>query len=288
MCVQNMVFGNSVFRSGTGVCTSRHPITGEKALFGEYAMNAEGEDVFSVEKKTFTMTQLAQLEPQIYRDLDTVATTLEKHYRDMQDVEFAVDGGNLFVLQSRRAQRSAKASVKVAVDMVEEGLLTERQALLRIDADMLDDFSYEVQDATTTMDTSILLGNGKPISRGVAIGKLCFTREECEKVIEAGESAVLCLHEARARDIGTIKLCAGVLLMSGTESSESAVLCRGLGKVCVLAGEDLRLEGDVTFGLQLRVCQCNIVNSGEVVSLDGNRYYAPTLRPVICFGTDLY
>jgi len=270
ICIQNMVFGNSVFRSGTGVCLSRNPETGAKELYGEFVLNAQGEDVVSGSRISIPVKQLEEQEPDIFKDLTTIMGVLEKQYRDMQDVEFTVDGGNLFVLQSRRGQRNAHASVRIAVEMVEEGLVTEREALLRIDAEKMDYFLHAEQATPKNEGAHILLGRGLPASAGIAVGKLAFESSLCEKWTAEGQKVILCLRTMSTEDLTGIKAAIGLIMLSGTLTSEAAILCRGLGKVCVTGATDFDLI-HVSGSLSLHCVSGEVLQSGDTVILDGSR-----------------
>ena len=271
ICIQNMVFGNSVFRSGTGVCLSRNPETGTKELYGEFVLNAQGEDVVSGSRIAIPVKQLEEQQPDIYKDLNVIMGALEKHYRDMQDVEFTVDGGNLFVLQARRGQRNSHASIRIAVEMVEEGLVTEREALLRIDAEKLDYCLKTVPTADETEGAHVLLGRGLPASSGIAVGKLAFDSSLCVKWVAEGHNVILCLRSMSTEDLAGIKAATGLLMLAGTLTSEAAILCRGLGKVCVTGATDFDLI-PISGSLSLH-CVCGeVLQSGDTVILDGSRY----------------
>eukprot|EP01041_Mallomonas_annulata_P003299 gene3299-6533_t len=268
ICIQTMVFGNSSFRSGTGICFSRNPITGVKELFGDFVFNSEGEDVILRNEDAISLKQLSEQEPRITNELSKICTILEKFYTDIQDIEFAADGGYISILQTRRAQRSSRANVKVAVDMVHEGLLTVREALLRIDADKIDSFTYTELDPSSLLQ-EYSIAKGFPSCQGVITGRLVFTLSECEEWTSRGNTVILCLKELNINDIDAVKLASGVLTIEGSSTSDSAVLCRGLGKVGITGASSLQMF--VIDGKRALLCSdCTAVKVGDEITLDGS------------------
>ena len=271
-----MVYGNKSFHSGAGFCFSRNPSTGEKGLFGEFVFNAEGDEVLTGQRSHITIKQLGEQEPQIFEELESLLGKLERHYSDMQDVEFVVEDGALRLLQTRCGQRTAKASVKIAVDMVREGLSTERAALLRVDAKKMDYFTRPQLDLSPGKEYSVLT-SGYPASHGAACGKLAFCAEDVQKLVAQGHDVILCRREVLASDMVTVKLCVGVITLEGNLTSEGAVLCRSLGKVCVtglgnvLLGAMSTVQDNTSIKTALLVPNGPALFVGDDVTLDGSR-----------------
>lgn len=211
-------------------------------------------------------------EPRIIRELETICRKLERYYKDLLDIEFAADGGMVSVLQCRPGSRSARAAVRVAVDFVDEGILTEREALLRIDADKMHASIYNEPDPASYRNKN-LVAKGLPACHGTVTGKLAFTRQQCVKFMSQGYNTVLCLDDMNVADIPAVKLATAVVTLKGLVSSDAAVLCRGIGKVCVTGASDLILccldkDNDT---VALLCPDCTTLSAGEEVTVDGSR-----------------
>ncbi len=266
--VQAMVFGNLGADSATGVAFTRNPANGDKELYGEYLMNAQGEDVVAGLRTPEKLSALAVEMPRIYQELSEAAYRLEQHYRDVQDMEFTVERGRLFVLQTRTGKQTVQAAVKIAVDMVEEGLLTREEALLRIDANQLSQLfvpAFNSAEKARARCSGRLLAVGLNASPGAATGKLVFDPDEAQQWSERGESVILCRVETCPDDIHGILAARGILTARGGNTSHASVVARGLGKPCVAGCEacqvDLRAE---TLTVQGRT-----FSKGAVISIDG-------------------
>jgi pyruvate,orthophosphate dikinase len=228
--IQSMVFGNLGDNSGTGVGFTRDPSTGEKRFFAECLINAQGEDVVAGIRTPLRIEELKKRLPKAYRELDTIYKRLERHYRDMLDIEFTVQEGKLFMLQTRVGKRTAAAALKIAIDMVREKLIDKKTAILRIDPLQLDQLLHPMIDpkAKTTV-----IAKGLPASPGAAVGKVIFTADEAEKAAERGEKVILVRAETSPEDIGGMDAAQGILTARGGMTSHAAVVARGMGKCCV-------------------------------------------------------
>lgn len=241
--IQTMVFGNMGETSGTGVAFSRDPSTGENIYYGEYLMNAQGEDVVAGIRTPSPVEDLQIHYPEIYRELIDIKDKLELHFTDMQDMEFTIQEGELFILQSRSGKRTGFAAVKIAVDMVHEGLIEKREAIMRVTPDQIDswlrpdiDFSEEYK----------VLARGLPASPGAAVGRIVFTSERAEEWAEQGDMVILVRKETSPEDIGGMDAAQGILTAFGGMTSHAAVVARGMGKCCVTGCHDLVLHMDGT------------------------------------------
>ncbi|MEN8153075.1 MAG: pyruvate, phosphate dikinase [Acidobacteriota bacterium] len=241
--VQAMVFGNLGDTSGTGVTFSRNPSTGENKYYGEYLMNAQGEDVVAGIRTPNPVSELQEENPSIYDQLISFKDILEKHYRDMQDMEFTIQDGNLFLLQTRNGKRTGFASIKIAADMVNEGLLTKREAIMRVSPEDLDQLLHPSIDPGQKYST---LAKGLPASPGAAIGKIVFSAEKAEEMAAKGEKVILVRKETSPEDIGGMNAAEGILTATGGMTSHAAVVARGMGKCCVAGCGDLVIKNDNT------------------------------------------
>lgn len=230
--VQAMVFGNFGEDSGSGVAFTRNPSTGDKYFFGEILFNAAGEDVVAGIRTPLQMEALKERQPNIYDELYTTQALLEKHYRDMQDLEFTIQEGKLYMLQTRSGKRTGRASVKIAVDMVNEGLITEKEALMRVSTDHIEAFLHPMVDPNAKTD---IIAKGLPASPGGATGEIVFSAEEAEDVAALGRSVILVRRETTPEDIHGMKVAAGILTELGGMTSHAAVVARGMG-VCAITG----------------------------------------------------
>ena len=239
--VQQMVFGNKGETSGTGVAFSRNAATGEKEIYGEYLMNAQGEDVVAGIRTPLPIAKLEEQNPAIYKQFMDIVHTLENHYRDMQDMEFTIEEGVLYFLQTRNGKRTAQAALKIAVDLVEEGMLTKEQAILKVEPKQLDSLLHPTFD-TAEIKKSTAIAKGLPASPGAACGKISFTAEEAKERAAAGEKVVLVRLETSPEDIEGMIAAEGILTVRGGMTSHAAVVARGMGTCCV-AGCGTSIDG---------------------------------------------
>ncbi|WP_426452115.1 pyruvate, phosphate dikinase [Paenibacillus sp. S-38] len=258
--IQSMVFGNLGEDSGTGVLFTRNPSTGEKVLYGEYLMNAQGEDVVAGIRTPQEIAGLAGEQPALHLQIEEVAQKLERHYRDMQDIEFTIENGKLYILQTRSGKRTAQAAVKIAADLVEEGVISKPEALERIEVSHLDQLLHRSIDEGQPLN---VLASGLPASPGAATGQAVFDADTAEEWARAGRQVLLVRAETTPEDIHGVLAATGVLTTRGGMTSHAAVVARGMGKPCVCGCEALRIgEGSFTIGGKQ-------VNEGEWISIDG-------------------
>ena len=268
VCVVAMVFGNMDETSGTGVLFTRDPSTGERVLYGEYLVNAQGEDVVAGIATPQKIAQLEHQMPGVYHQLETMAQQLELHYRDSQDVEFTVEQGKLYLLQTRSAKRSAKAAVKMAVDMFEEGLIDKDEALMRVEPDqiyqlLLPRLDPQSKDDATEAGQLITVALGA--SPGGATGRVVFTADEASEQGKRGVSVVLVRPETSPDDVHGLIAAKGVLTSRGGATSHAAVVARGLGKPCVSGAEQMEVRPEEG----MFVCGDIVVREGDEISIDG-------------------
>ncbi len=240
--VQSMVFGNFGDESGTGVCFSRDPSTGEKVFYGEYLMNAQGEDVVAGIRTPHTIGELKKDNPELYSQLVEIKDTLEAHYRDMQDIEFTIQQGSLFILQTRNGKRTGAAAVRIAVDMVDEKLLTREDALFRVTPDQLDQLFHPMIDGKTKKRTTEI-AKGLNASPGAAAGQIVFNADEAEEWVSRGKQVLLVRRETSPEDIGGMNASQGVLTSTGGMTSHAAVVARGMGIPCVVGCSAISVTG---------------------------------------------
>jgi pyruvate,orthophosphate dikinase len=262
--VQAMVFGNFGDDSGSGVAFTRNPSTGERQFFGEYLFNAAGEDVVAGIRTPLPVSALQERTPTIYDELHKTQALLEEHYRDMQDIEFTVQEGRFYMLQTRSGKRTGRASVKIAVDMVREGLITESEALMRVSTDHVEAFLHPMVDPQAKTD---IVASGLPASPGGATGQVVFSAEEAEEQVAAGNSVILVRRETTPEDIHGMKVAAGILTELGGMTSHAAVVARGMG-VCAITGCD---SLSIDYGAGTATTADGVVISrGDTITLDGN------------------
>ena len=261
--VQAMVYGNRSLNSGTGVAFTRNPATGERLFYGEYLMNAEGEDVVAGIRTPEPLETLKRDLPDLYAQLFRMQQTLEMHYRDMQDLEFTIEEGKLWMLQTRTGKRTPKAAVKIAVDMVEEGLIKEREALKRINPDQMDYFLHPMIDPKADRT---LLAKGLPASPGAATGRVVFSADEAEAWANRGEEVILVRRETTPEDIHGMKAAKGLLTALGGMTSHAAVVARGMGKCCIAGCGDITVDAQ---GKRFTTEGGASIAEGEVITLDG-------------------
>ena len=260
--VQVMVFGNMGDNSGSGVGFTRNPSTGEKCLYGEYLLNAQGEDVVSGARTPQPIERLNDQLPQIYKDLEKFAGILEDHYNDMQDIEFTIENGKLYILQTRTGKRTAQAAVKIAIDMVQEGLITKEDALMRIEPNQLEQLLHKRIDPDADFN---VLTKGLPASPGAASGKVVFNTDEAAELGDAGEKIILVRPETTPEDIHGMVASQGILTSRGGMTCHAAVVARGIGKPAVVGAEELRidLEHEVFYVNNIEV------KKGVIITIDG-------------------
>ncbi|MBR6219949.1 MAG: pyruvate, phosphate dikinase [Clostridia bacterium] len=261
--VQPMVFGNLNEKSGTGVAFTRDPATGEKALFGEYLINAQGEDVVAGIRTPSHITQLQQDMPSVYEQFKTIANNLEKHYKDMQDMEFTIENEKLYMLQTRNGKRTAAAALKIAVDLVDEGMITEREAVMRVEPKQLDSLLHPMFNPAA-LKAATPIGQGLAASPGAACGQVVFTAEEAKKWHERGQKVVLVRLETSPEDIEGMVASQGILTVRGGMTSHAAVVARGMGTCCVSGCSAIKMH-EREFELGGR-----IFREGDWISLDGS------------------
>ena len=261
--VQAMVFGNFGDDSGSGVAFTRNPSTGEATFFGEYLFNAAGEDVVAGTRTPLPVSALQDAMPEIYDQLYKTQDMLEKHYRDMQDIEFTIQEGKFYMLQTRSGKRTGRASVKIAVDMVGEGLITESEALMRVSTDHVEAFLHPMVDPTAKTD---IVAKGLPASPGGATGEVVFSAEEAELQKAEGHDVILVRRETTPEDIHGMRVAAGILTELGGMTSHAAVVARGMG-VCAITGCD-GLSIDYAAGTAT-TSEGVVISRGDVITLDG-------------------
>jgi pyruvate,orthophosphate dikinase len=263
--VQAMVFGNMGDRCGTGVAFTRNPATGENAFYGEYLMNAQGEDVVAGIRTPKPISTLAEEMPEVYKQLDGIRSTLEEHYRDMQDIEFTIEGGQLYMLQTRTGKRTAAAAVRIAVEMVEEEMIDRETAILRVGPEQIDQLLHPTFDPKEEAAAQ-LLTKGLPASPGAATGTVVFTAEAAEAAHAEGQRVILVRVETSPEDIGGMNAAQGILTARGGMTSHAAVVARGMGKCCVAGAGDLSID---YAGRRFQVGGTT-VNAGDSISLNGS------------------
>ena len=266
--VQAMVYGNMGDTSGTGVAFSRNPSTGENTLFGEYLMNAQGEDVVAGIRTPEPISHLHDLMPEIYDQFKEIADKLEHHYLDMQDLEFTIERGKLYILQTRNGKRTAPAALNIAVDMVAEGLISEEDAVLRVAPESLDQLLHPTFNKEELANAQVI-GKGLSASPGASSGKIFFNAEDIQKAASKGENAILVRQETSPEDIEGMISAKGILTARGGMTSHAAVVARGMGKCCVAGATEVFVDeaskimksGDIT------------LTEGDVISIDGSTGY---------------
>lgn len=259
--VQSMVFGNMGTNSGTGVAFTRNPATGENKIFGEYLMNAQGEDVVAGIRTPESIDKLAEEMPDMFEQFMSICHTLEKHYKDMQDMEFTIERGKFYMLQTRNGKRTSKAAINIAVDMVEEGLITKEEAILRIDPKSIDQLLHKTFSKDGLKEAKEI-GEGLAASPGAASGKVYF---DCKSIKENG-GGILVRVETSPEDIEGMNIAEGILTVRGGMTSHAAVVARGMGKCCVCGCSELTINEEKK-ELESRGV---IIKEGEYISLDGS------------------
>jgi pyruvate,orthophosphate dikinase len=295
--VQAMVFGNRGDDCCTGVAFTRNPSTGENAFYGEYLVNAQGEDVvagirtpqnLTIKGKQEQASKLPAMEevmPDVFKQLNDVRLKLEKHYRDMQDIEFTVQQGKLYMLQTRTGKRTAAAALKIAVDMVGEGVIDEREAVMRIEPKSLDQLLHPTLDPKAKKQVA---AKGLPASPGAASGKVVFNADEAEELTNKGEKVILCRIETSPEDIHGMHAAKGIVTSRGGMTSHAAVVARGMGRACVAGAGDLHMD----YAKEQMTAKDIVIKKGDVITIDGSTGEVmlgaiPTVQPELSgdFGT---
>ena len=273
--IQSMVFGNMGDDCATGVAFTRNPSTGENSFYGEYLINAQGEDVVAGIRTPQNITKKARLKsgskdlsmeetmPKVYKELVTIYKKLEKHYRDMQDIEFTVENKKLWMLQTRSGKRTAKASIKIAVDMVKEKMISKDEALLRIDPKMLDTLLHPTLDPKAKKD---VIAKGLPASPGAATGKVTFSADDAEQLKSQGQKSILVRQETSPEDIHGMNAAEGILTCRGGMTSHAAVVARGMGRPCVSGAGTIQID----YEKKLFRVNSREVREGDIITLDGS------------------
>ncbi|MGZ8429807.1 MAG: pyruvate, phosphate dikinase [Candidatus Deferrimicrobiaceae bacterium] len=261
--VQAMVFGNMGEDSGTGVGFTRDPSTGEKKFFAEYLNNAQGEDVVAGIRTPLHIDELKKKLPAAYTELEKIHEKLEKHYKDMLDIEFTVQGGKLYMLQTRVGKRTAAASMKIAIDMVKERVIDRKTAIMRIDPAQIEQLMHPSFDPKTPVN---VIGKGLPASPGAAVGKVVFFAEDAEQWAARGEKVILVRTETSPEDIGGMDAAQGILTARGGMTSHAAVVARGMGKCCVAGCSALNIDEKE----KIMVLEPHVIREGEPITLNGS------------------
>ena len=266
--VQMMAFGNMGDNCGTGVAFTRNPATGEKGLMGEFLTNAQGEDVVAGVRTPMPIAKMAEVFPEVYKQFQEVCKILENHYRDMQDMEFTVENEKLYMLQTRNGKRTAAAAIKIACDLIDEGMITEQEALMQIDAKSLDMLLHPTFDAKDlkAADKTDVIGKGIAASPGAAAGSIVFTAEDAVKEGKNKKKVILVRLETSPEDIEGMKYSQGILTVRGGQTSHAAVVARGMGTCCVSGCGDIKMHEDEKY-FELAG---KIYREGDEISLDGS------------------
>ena len=264
--VQEMVYGNRGNNSGTGVAFTRNPATGENKLYGEYLINAQGEDVVAGIRTPEPISKLETDMPEVYEEFKNIAKKLESHYKDMQDMEFTIENGKLFMLQTRNGKRTAAAAIKVAVDMVREKMITEEEALLKVEPKQLDALLHRTFDADA-LKNGTKLASGLAASPGAGAGKIYFNAEDVIEASKKGEDTILVRLETSPEDIEGMHHAKGILTIRGGMTSHAAVVARGMGRCCVSGCGELKIDEEAK---TLTTKDGKVLKEGDTISLDGS------------------
>jgi len=262
--VQSMVYGNMGDTSGTGVAFTRNPANGENKIYGEFLMNAQGEDVVAGIRTPKPISELEEVMPDVFEQFKTVTQILENHYKDMQDIEFTIENGKLFMLQTRTGKRTTQAAINVAVDLVNDGIISKDEAILRIDPNQLNQLLHPTFDVKL-LEESKVIAKGLPASPGAASGKVYFHAKDVVEAKARGERAILVRQETSPEDIEGMVTSEGILTARGGMTSHAAVVARGMGKCCVAGCSEIRVDEEA------RVIRADslTINEGDYISLDG-------------------
>jgi pyruvate, orthophosphate dikinase len=265
--VVQMVFGNTGDTSGTGVCFTRNPSSGERVFYGDYLVNAQGEDVVAGIRTPMHLTEMKKLMPKVYGQLEKVREKLEKHYRDMQDMEFTVENGTLYMLQTRTGKRTPAAAFHMAVDMANEKLISKEDAVLRIKPEDIERLFYPVIDPNVDRKAlqSKILGTGINAVPGAAVGKVVFSAHDAEEWASKGEKVILCRRETSPEDVGGMAVAQGILTATGGKTSHAAVVARGWGKCCIVGAEKFNID----YKSHTMIVGGKTIKEGDWITLDG-------------------
>ena len=264
--VQEMVYGNRGNNSGTGVAFTRNPSTGENKLYGEYLINAQGEDVVAGIRTPEAISSLESAMPEVYKEFTKIAKTLEEHYKDMQDMEFTIENGKLFMLQTRNGKRTASAALKIAVDLVSEGMITKEEALLKVEPKQLDSLLHPMFNSDALKKGEVI-ATGLAASPGAGAGKIYFTAEEVTEHAKKGEKTILVRLETSPEDIEGMNHALGILTIRGGMTSHAAVVARGMGRCCVSGCGELTINEEAK---TLTTKNGKVYHEGDEISLDGS------------------
>jgi pyruvate, orthophosphate dikinase len=266
--VVQMVFGNTGDNSGTGVCFTRDPSSGEKVFYGDYLSNAQGEDVVAGIRTPMHLTEMAKAMPKVYAQLEKVRVKLEKHYRDMQDMEFTVEDGTLYMLQTRTGKRTPAATFRIGVDMAKEGLITKEEAILRVKPEDIERLFYPVIDSKVDRMSlaARVLATGINAVPGAAVGKVVFSAQDAEGWAQRGEKVILVRRETSPEDVGGMAVAQGILTATGGKTSHAAVVARGWGKCCIVGAEALNID----YSSKTMTAKGKTVKEGDWITLDGS------------------
>jgi len=263
--IQSMVFGNMGETSGTGVAFTRNPATGEKKIYGEYLINAQGEDVVAGIRTPSPISKLEEDMPNVYKDFIRIANILENHYHDMQDMEFTIEDSKLYFLQTRNGKRTAQAALEIACQMVDEGMITKEEAILRIEAKSLDQLLHPKFD-TEALENAKIIAKGLPASPGAAAGRVYFTAEQAKKAYKRKQRVILVRMETSPEDIEGMHIAEGTLTANGGMTSHAAVVARGMGTACVCGCKDIEINEETR---RMTIGDVE-VKEGDFISLDGS------------------
>ena len=277
--VQAMVFGNMGENCATGVAFTRNPSTGAKEIFGEYLINAQGEDVVAGTRTPQDLLNMDKSMPKIFQQLKKIFKQLEKKYNDMQDIEFTVENNKLWMLQTRSGKRTAKSAIKIAVDMVKEKLITNKEAVLRVDPNILDTLLHPTINEKAEKK---IIASGLPASPGAASGKVTFSADEAERLKEQAQDAILVRIETSPEDINGMHAAKGILTARGGMTSHAAVVARGMGKPCISGSKEIKIDYE---NKSFRVGK-NEIKEGDIITIDGSSGKVmlgkvPTVKPDI-------
>lgn len=263
--VQAMVFGNMGDDSGTGVAFTRSPVDGSRGVFGEFLVNAQGEDVVAGIRTPRPIAEMAESFPEVYKDFVNICSVLEEHYRDMQDMEFTIENGKLYMLQTRNGKRTAPAAVKVAVDLVEEGLIDKETAVLRIEPSQIEQLLHPAFDAEAEK-RALVIAKGLPASPGAACGQIYFSAEDAERAASSGVHCILVREETSPEDLAGMVAAEGILTARGGMTSHAAVVARSMGKCCISGSQEIQVKQDQ------KVLKANgkEYREGDFLSLNGS------------------
>lgn len=264
--IQSIVFGNMGQTSGTGVAFTRNPSTGENKLFGEFLMNAQGEDVVAGIRTPEDISTLKDIMPEVHDKFIEITNILENHYKDMQDIEFTIEKEKLYILQTRNGKRTAKAAINIAVDLVADDIIDKKEAIMRIEPNQLDQLLHPTFEEKSLKEANII-AKGLPASPGAACGKVYFNAEEAVEVAKKGEEVILVRLETSPEDIEGMVLSQGVLTARGGMTSHEAVVARSMGKCCVAGCSEIKVD---EYNKEIRTINDVVIKEGEYISIDGS------------------